>query len=142
MHRDFLHWMLFLRHHFENLLIEHISQFRFECIEDRGCTTKKVEEFWADRKDLTNVYTWTFSRTAIRRISVTNSVDSATARQKAMGESSRCGVPVPPYPDYGMVGLCRHTSGIGSWLPRHLGTDSEGSTAHIASETRGRSRNQ
>jgi hypothetical protein len=64
-----------------------LSQFRFECIEERGCTTKSVEEFWAKRDDLTNVYTWTFSRAGIRRISITNTRDAATTRQAAMGKA-------------------------------------------------------
>ena len=64
-----------------------LSQFRFECMEERGCTTKKVEEFWADRKDLTNVYTWTFSRASIRRISVSDTRDATKARQDAMGKA-------------------------------------------------------
>jgi len=38
-----------------------LSQFRFECIEDRGCTTKDVHTFWDRRKDLYNVYTKTFA---------------------------------------------------------------------------------
>jgi hypothetical protein len=38
-----------------------LSQFRFECIEDRGCTIKDVGVWWKKRRDLYNVYTWTFS---------------------------------------------------------------------------------
>lgn len=38
-----------------------LSQFRFECIEDRGCTIKDVGVWWKKRKDLYNVYAWTFS---------------------------------------------------------------------------------
>ena len=38
-----------------------LSQFRFECIEDRGCHEKDVHKWWAKRKDLYNVYTNTFA---------------------------------------------------------------------------------
>jgi len=37
-----------------------LSQFRFECIEDRGCHEKDVHKWWAKRMDLYNVYTKTF----------------------------------------------------------------------------------
>lgn len=38
-----------------------LSQFRFECIEDRGCKIKNVTKWWERRPDLINVYTGTFS---------------------------------------------------------------------------------
>lgn len=38
-----------------------LSQFRFECVEDRGCHFKNVTEWWENRKDLYNVYTHTFA---------------------------------------------------------------------------------
>ena len=38
-----------------------VSQFRFECLEDRGCRYKDIEPWWQHRRDLYNVYTWTFS---------------------------------------------------------------------------------
>jgi len=38
-----------------------ISQFRFECIEDRGCTTKNVTEWWNRRSDLRNIFATTFA---------------------------------------------------------------------------------
>lgn len=38
-----------------------LSQFRFECIEDRGCEIKDVGEWWDHRKDLYNIYTRTFA---------------------------------------------------------------------------------
>lgn len=38
-----------------------LSQFRFECIEDRGCHIKDVHKWWAKRQDLHNVYTKTFA---------------------------------------------------------------------------------
>lgn len=38
-----------------------LSQFRFECIEDRGCNIKDVHEWWEKRTDLWNVYTNTFA---------------------------------------------------------------------------------
>lgn len=38
-----------------------LSQFRFECIEDRGCRIKDARKWWDTRKDLYNVYTTTFA---------------------------------------------------------------------------------
>eukprot|EP00985_Skeletonema_marinoi_P034280 scaffold43608_cov518-Skeletonema_marinoi.AAC.1 len=38
-----------------------LSQFRFECIEDRGCIIKDVHKWWEKRVDLWNVYTLTFA---------------------------------------------------------------------------------
>ena len=38
-----------------------LSQFRFECIEDRGCMIKDVHKWWDKRTDLWNVYTRTFA---------------------------------------------------------------------------------
>lgn len=38
-----------------------LSQFRFECIEDRGCQIKDVGVWWEHRKDLYNIYTRTFA---------------------------------------------------------------------------------
>ena len=38
-----------------------VSQFRFECLEDRGCHIGTIEEYWEKRSDLKNVYTYTFS---------------------------------------------------------------------------------
>lgn len=61
-----------------------LSQFRFECIEDRGCKFKEVEPWWAKRKDLTNVYVWTFSQMPVRKISVGKSIKDANMRQEAI----------------------------------------------------------
>lgn len=38
-----------------------LSQFRFECVEDRGCVIKDVHQWWGRRMDLWNVYTRTFA---------------------------------------------------------------------------------
>jgi hypothetical protein len=43
-----------------------LSQFRFECVENRGCEFTDIGKWWKHRTGLTNVYTWTFSKT--RRI--------------------------------------------------------------------------
>jgi hypothetical protein len=66
-----------------------LSQFRFECIEDRGCTTKHIEEFWSqNRHALTNVYTWTFTmQGGLLKISHSNSSTSILARQAAVGKA-------------------------------------------------------
>lgn len=42
-----------------------LSQFRFECIEDRGCVIKDVHKWWEKRQDLYNVYTKTFADPAV-----------------------------------------------------------------------------
>jgi hypothetical protein len=64
-----------------------LSQFRFECVEDRGCLIKTIEEWWAKRKDLTNVYTWTFSKRGLRKISVDMSAAARNARQEVIGKA-------------------------------------------------------
>jgi len=61
-----------------------LSQFRFECIEDRGCKIKEVEVWWEKRKDLTNVYLWTFAKTPVRKMSIGTSKEDAKQRQMAM----------------------------------------------------------
>jgi hypothetical protein len=38
-----------------------LSQFRFECVEGRGCHESNVTRWWENRKDLYNVYTTTFA---------------------------------------------------------------------------------
>jgi hypothetical protein len=38
-----------------------LSQFRFECVEGRGCHELNVTRWWENRKDLYNVYTTTFA---------------------------------------------------------------------------------
>jgi hypothetical protein len=66
-----------------------LSQFRFECIEDRGCTTKRIEEFWTQHRDaLTNVYTWTFTKEhRLGKLSHGNSSSSILARQNVVGKA-------------------------------------------------------
>jgi PHD/YefM family antitoxin component YafN of YafNO toxin-antitoxin module len=61
-----------------------LSQFRFECIEDRGCKFKEVEPWWKRRTDLTNVYLWTFAQVPVRRISIGKTKKDAQDRQNAM----------------------------------------------------------
>lgn len=46
---------------FRRPLARAVSQFRFECLEERGCKFKEIEPWWEHRRDLYNVYTWTFS---------------------------------------------------------------------------------
>jgi hypothetical protein len=46
---------------FRSPLDRAVSQFRFECLEGRGCHFDTIEKFWKARGDLKNVYTWTFS---------------------------------------------------------------------------------
>mmetsp|Transcript_17621 Transcript_17621/g.20181 ORF Transcript_17621/g.20181 Transcript_17621/m.20181 type:complete len:437 (+) Transcript_17621:644-1954(+) len=64
-----------------------LSQFRFECMEERGCKTKNVTKWWTKRKDLTNVYTWTFANEGVRRVSIGNSPQDAYRRQELIGKA-------------------------------------------------------
>lgn len=38
-----------------------LSQFRFECLENRGCLIKNTTEWWPRRRDLANIYLRTFA---------------------------------------------------------------------------------
>ena len=64
-----------------------LSQFRFECIEDRGCRIKNVTQWWDKRKDLTNVYTWTFANEGVRRVSIGTSEEDSIQRQHLIGRA-------------------------------------------------------
>jgi hypothetical protein len=63
-----------------------VSQFRFECMESRGCHETHIESWWQQRRDLYNVYTWTFSDIPRqgRLVTSTNPVDIQT-RANAVG---------------------------------------------------------
>lgn len=61
-----------------------LSQFRFECIEERGCKIKDIGVWWEKRRDLTNVYTWTFSKQPIRKITVGKKPQDAEKRKDVM----------------------------------------------------------
>ena len=64
-----------------------LSQFRFECIEERGCKIKNVTKWWDKRKDLTNVYTWTFANDGVRKISTGKSSRDSYGRQELIGKA-------------------------------------------------------
>lgn len=65
-----------------------LSQFRFECIEDRGCKIKNVTKWWNKRaNDLTNVYTWTFANQGLRKLSIGTTPDDAQRRQQVLGRA-------------------------------------------------------
>lgn len=64
-----------------------LSQFRFECIEERGCKIKNVTKWWDKRKDLTNVYTWTFSNDGVRKVSTGKTSRDAHGRQELIGKA-------------------------------------------------------
>ena len=64
-----------------------LSQFRFECIEDRGCKIKNITEWWNKRTDLTNVYTWTFAGQGVRKISVGTTPQDSDMRREAVGKA-------------------------------------------------------
>jgi hypothetical protein len=52
-----------------------LSQFRFECIEDRGCKILNVTEWWEVSRNLYNVYLWTF--TNLNQFGILKVYDSA-----------------------------------------------------------------
>ena len=64
-----------------------LSQFRFECIEDRGCHIKDVHQWWDTRKDLSNVYTKTFADPPVgaRQYFHGENEKSVNQRRKFMG---------------------------------------------------------
>jgi hypothetical protein len=65
-----------------------LSQFRFECIEDRGCKIKNVTQWWDKRcNGLSNVYTWTFTNEPIRKLTIGTSPSHAKERQRVMGKA-------------------------------------------------------
>ncbi|KAL3918045.1 MAG: hypothetical protein SGILL_004433, partial [Bacillariaceae sp.] len=65
-----------------------LSQFRFECIEDRGCKIKNVTQWWDKRsRDLTNVYTWTFAQEGVRKMSIGTTEQDKEKRQHVMGKA-------------------------------------------------------
>eukprot|EP00977_Amphora_coffeiformis_P002173 scaffold425_cov175-Amphora_coffeaeformis.AAC.32 len=63
-----------------------LSQFRFECLEHRGCKFTEVEPWWKQRKDLYNAYTWTFSDQG-RQARLASSMEAAdiAKRSEAVG---------------------------------------------------------
>lgn len=67
-----------------------LSQFRFECIEDRGCKFKEVEPWWQKRRDLSNVYTRTFSDTnlrPLRELYQSTTAEDGEKRGKIIGDA-------------------------------------------------------
>jgi len=61
-----------------------LSQFRFECIEDRGCHEKNVEKWWPRRNDLKNVYTTTFANPRTLGLKKTYTQESSMEEQRRM----------------------------------------------------------
>jgi len=65
-----------------------LSQFRFECIEERGCKIKDVGQWWKQRQDLYDVYTWTFSdMKGMRKIATSTAKKDAEKRGEAVGKA-------------------------------------------------------
>ena len=65
-----------------------LSQFRFECVEQRGCKIKDVGEWWTKRRDLYNVYTWTFADTSgMANIANAATTVEAIKRGEAIGKA-------------------------------------------------------
>ena len=67
-----------------------LSQFRFECVEDRGCKIKDAGLWWKKRKDLYNVYTVTFAdvkRTGIIPVFENDSKGNQESRAQLLGDA-------------------------------------------------------
>jgi hypothetical protein len=70
---------------FRDPLARAISQFRFECIENRGCNLQDIGIWWKRRRDLYNVYTWTFSDVeGMGTLSTSNQPEHVERRTRAM----------------------------------------------------------
>ena len=71
---------------FRQPLHRFVSQYRFECVEARGCTANNIDTYWTKRRDLYNIYTSTFSDvpTPLASISFAPIVAAAQLRSKAM----------------------------------------------------------
>ena len=65
-----------------------LSQFRFECIEDRMCVIKNVTQ-WSDKRvtGLGNVHTWTFCREGVRNVSIGTSQKDAMKISELIGKA-------------------------------------------------------
>lgn len=61
-----------------------LSQFRFECIEDRGCHIKDVHKWWDRRVDLKNVYTKTFADPPVGALNHFKGSDHSQQRRDMM----------------------------------------------------------
>lgn len=64
-----------------------VSQFRFECLENRGCHFKEIEPWWEKRRDLINVYTWTFSDVRQGRLATSQQPGDIEKRSEAVGQA-------------------------------------------------------
>lgn len=53
----------------------------------KGCKISNITEWWSRRKDLTNVYTWTFANEPLRKISIGTSVSDTAKRQEVIGKA-------------------------------------------------------
>lgn len=61
-----------------------LSQFRFECIEDRGCKITNVTKWWEVQRALYNVYLWTFTDlNQFGMLKVYNSAEAKDAEKRA-----------------------------------------------------------
>lgn len=64
-----------------------LSQFRFECIEDRGCEIKDIHKWWGRRSDLWNVYTKTFADPPVGARRYFRGDDHSKERQDMMAKA-------------------------------------------------------
>ena len=66
-----------------------LSQFRFECLEHRGCKIQDVEVWWSRARYLWNVYTKTFADVPYYNVQVyeSNSTESQEKRAQLLGDA-------------------------------------------------------
>jgi len=64
-----------------------LSQFRFECMENRGCIIKDIRKWWDRRADLSNVYTKTFADLPIGARRYFKGKNNANKRREFMSKA-------------------------------------------------------
>jgi hypothetical protein len=109
-----------------------LSQFRFECVEDRGCReTKNVTEWWWRRKDLNNVYLRTFAdpnekARTLREIYTGQSPKDAQRRRELMGDA------IDTVAQFHVVTILEWLAYAGKAIQRELGfQDTSGLTKRV-----------
>ena len=82
-----------------------LSQFRFECIEERGCKIKNVTQWWEHRKDLYNVYTITFADPPghARYLKLMKAYEDGTSRENAKTRGEMIGAALDTVAQFDLV---------------------------------------
>ena len=116
---------------FRNPVDRALSQFRFECVESRGCDIETIEAWWPRRNDLRNIYVTTFADVPLinwKKISSDvgnikggndNGVDSATA--KANGRKNALGAALNVISQYHLILSMEWLSYAGPLVTESLG---------------------